>query len=142
MSYSQYYQQQAVQYQSKDDYLRSYGGKVEVNPAVDDASETIKEPTLGESGIVQIVFSRPIIFPTEVLAPYDVKYVEEVPLLELSDDQKKDIDKLYDKYVFDIETRAAEAIASAEAAVAQCKAMQYSDDDDDKGDSDDQEEGE
>ena len=39
MSYKQYYQQQAVQYQSEDDYLRSYGGKVEVKPAGEGASD-------------------------------------------------------------------------------------------------------
>ena len=44
-------------------------------------------------------------------------------MLALSEQQVQDIEKLYEQYLIDIETRAAETIAAAEKAAAQCKAI-------------------
>ena len=57
-------------YGTEENYLRVYGGQVE-----------FPEPTASETGELVIKFSRPIVFPESLIAPYNSEYVEQVPRL-------------------------------------------------------------
>ena len=58
-------------YGTEENFLRAYGGAVE-----------FPEPTFDKSGHLSIRFSRPVVFPTELLKEYNEAYVVEVPVLQ------------------------------------------------------------
>ena len=67
-------------------YQRTYGGELKLE-------EDAKVSKLGE---FTIKFSRPIVFPNELLKEFDSEYVEAVPLLKATEAEKKELKKVYD----------------------------------------------
>ena len=67
--------------------------------------------------MLSFLFSRPIVFPTELLAPFDNTYIEQVPELTATDEDLQQIDILYEK---------AYAIAEAKAIAQAAKELEYS----------------
>ena len=48
-------------------------------------------------GEVTIKFTRPVIFPNELLKGFDSDYVEDVPILTPTESEIKELRKVYDK---------------------------------------------
>ena len=58
-------------YETDENFLRDYGGVVE-----------FPDPSFDKTGHLSIGFSRPVVFPTEILKEYDEAYVVAEPLLQ------------------------------------------------------------
>ena len=97
-------------YGTTENYLRSYGGPVEV--------ENQSEQKLGDSGEISISFGRDIVYPRELISKYDPSYQESVPKLELSDGDKQDIQSKYEELLqaYDDRQAAAKAATDLESA--------------------------
>lgn len=93
-------------YGSTENYLRSYGGLVEV--------ENQSEQQLGDSGEISISFGRDIVYPRELIIKYDPTYQESVPKLELSDGDKQDIQSKYEELLKAFDDRQAAAQAATD----------------------------
>lgn len=81
--------------QTVENYLQLYGGPV-----------TSKTPKMDHYGKLTFSFSRPVIFPAELLKDFDSSFKEEVPVLKPTEEDLKQIKTLYDR---------AYAIAEAKA---------------------------
>ena len=64
--------------------MRSYGGAVEAGTGGEEAA-------LGETGQFRVAFSRALVFPKELLAPFDATYQESAPSLQLSSEQEAEL---------------------------------------------------
>ena len=70
-----------------EDWKNAYGGL-----AIGD----LNAGQINQDGILQIVFSRPVHFPTDlVLEEYNNEYVEDLPQIELSEEEMAEIEQLY-----------------------------------------------
>jgi len=65
--------------------LRSYGGFVET-----------KDPNFDKEGQFEITFSRPVVFPQNLMAEYDTSYVEKVPILAPTEAELAEIRKVFE----------------------------------------------
>ena len=63
-------------YGTVDNYLRSYGGIV--------TSDNSKNKS-DKNGNLGISFSRPVIFPQELIKEYNSNYIEQIPELKPTD---------------------------------------------------------
>lgn len=63
-------------YGTPENYLRCYGGEVKAS-----------SPSMDADGNLSLVFSRPIVFPQELLVDFEPDYVEDVPPLEMTEDE-------------------------------------------------------
>ena len=84
-------------YGTTRNYLRAYGGPV--GP---------EETTLDEQGHLSLVFSRPVVFPRELISEYSPSYQQEVPPLTPTDEELAEIDGLYEDAVEAIELLEAQ----------------------------------
>ena len=73
-------------YDTVDNYLRCYGGPVEV-----------KEPVIDDNGLLTFSFSRPVVFPTSFLQDFNSSYVEQVPSLTPTDEELKEINFVFEE---------------------------------------------
>ena len=64
-------------------------------------------------GEVTIKFTRPVIFPNELLKGFDSDYVEDIPILTPTEAEIKELRKLYDKEVAIINEEIAKAEENA-----------------------------
>ena len=69
-------------YGTAENFLRAYGGQVD-----------FPEPELSQDGLLQIAFSRPIVFPTSLISEYDSDYIEVVPELKPTDEELQQIEQ-------------------------------------------------
>ena len=63
-------------YGTTENWLRSYGGEVEFENT---------DTELDKSGEIKIKFSRPVVFPRELLVDFDTGYREYPPELKLTE---------------------------------------------------------
>lgn len=69
-------------YGTEENYLRAYGGLVE-----------FPEPKFDKNGYLSIVFSRPVVFPTSLIAEYNSDYQEVIPELRPTEEELAKISK-------------------------------------------------
>lgn len=86
-SYEELYEQFLKNYSTAKNWLRVYGG----------ASEPSTDSGVRDTGEVTIEFSRPIVFPTQLLQEFDQEYQEVVPVLEPTQGEKDELKKIYDE---------------------------------------------
>ena len=67
-------------YGTNKNWLRVYGGFVET-----------QEPSFDKKGLLTFSFSRPVVFPTKLIAEYNSDYEEVVPKLTPTEDELKEI---------------------------------------------------
>ena len=91
-SFESILEQYMEKYGTESNYQRTYGGEIKPD----------KEEKMNHAGEVTIKFSRPVIFPNELIKEYDSDYVETVPILTITEAEKKELKKIYDEDVANI----------------------------------------
>ena len=76
-------------YGTVDNYLRVYGGIVTSD---DSNNKSDKNGNLG------ISFSRPVIFPEELIREYNSNYIEQIPELKPTDEEMKEIEAQFAEF--------------------------------------------
>ena len=74
-------------YGSPENFLRVFGGQVE-----------FPEPSFDKSGHLSISFSRPIVFPTDLINEYDSSYVKVAPPLWPTEEELEQIKDDFEEY--------------------------------------------
>ena len=69
-------------------YLRVYGGL-----AIAKESDVLFD----KQGILSVPFSRPVVFPTELIKEYNTDYVAQIPKLEPTNQELAKIKALFDE---------------------------------------------
>ena len=77
-SFESILKQYMEKYGTESNYQRTYGGEIKPD----------KEGKMNHAGEVTIKFSRPVIFPNELIKEYDSDYVETVPILTITEAEK------------------------------------------------------
>lgn len=67
-------------YGTEENFLRAFGGRVD-----------FPEPKADSVGHLSIIFSRPVVFPTILVAEYDKNYVAEIPDLKPTEEELAEI---------------------------------------------------
>ena len=82
-------------YDTIENYQRVFGGQIE-----------FKEPKIDTQGHLSISFSRPVLFPTVLMAEYDDSYKRQIPELKPTEKELEEIRENYAKFVVDVESRS------------------------------------
>ena len=93
-------------YGTEENFLRAYGGRVE-----------FPEPEPSKNGSLSIAFSRPLVFPQSLIAPYDSDYVEVIPKLQPTEEELAEIREAFEQFQEDLENRPETTLVTKERTV-------------------------
>ena len=71
-------------YGTEENFLRAYGGAVE-----------FPEPLIDNNGYLDIIFSRPVVFPASLIVEYNSDYEEVIPELKPTEEELAQISEDY-----------------------------------------------
>lgn len=75
-------------YGTVENYLRAYGGL---------AITKEKDVIFDNQGVFSVPFSRPVVFPSELIKEYNTDYVTQIPKLEPTEQEMADIEEIFEK---------------------------------------------